>query len=96
MHSTDFLHLHGTRGRLSVLVIEAMDEHRMHERSDTEVCRSMILKAVSELEELGIGPADIADTLLILGANAVAGLVGPEETADLLAAMSEEIRDLER
>jgi hypothetical protein len=51
-----------------------------------------ILDAVADLRVKGTSPEDVADALLILGANAVVELMGAKRTAQLLEEMAEELR----
>jgi hypothetical protein len=41
-------------------------------------------------------PEDIADTLFVLGANGITRLFGKEDTAELLSAMADELRESAR
>ena len=52
--------------------------------------RDTILAAVGQMDEQGLPPEDIADGLLVIGANAVIGLVGKERAAAILMEMSKE------
>jgi hypothetical protein len=51
-----------------------------------------ILDTVADLRVKGTPPEDVADALLILGANAVVELVGAERAAQFLEEMAEELR----
>jgi hypothetical protein len=56
------------------------------------VAAKAILDTVADLRVKGEPPEDVADALLILGANAVVELMGTELTAQLLEEMAEELR----
>jgi hypothetical protein len=58
----------------------------------SSLARDGILAAVGELERHGLQPEDIADALLVIGANAIEHLIGAEQTAVLLTEMAKELR----
>jgi hypothetical protein len=61
------------------------------DEDSTEASRAIML-AVAELEAGGVASEEVADALVILGANALVRLLGNQATADFLETLASELR----